>query len=167
MIRLEAVLDSWRSIRADTAQAVLDMPAGELDFKPVPEMSSFREIAQHVLNASYALTGLLLEGVDDFTAPDFRSRMASRFPPPAGNAGAEELAAALRSRLDERLAELAAQPPEFFSRMMTRFDGARLTNLEMVEAIKDHELTHRSQMFVYLRLKGVVPATTRRRMARK
>ena len=31
--------------------------------------------------------------------------------------------------------------------------------------VKEHELTHRSQLFMYLRLKGVVPATTRRRLA--
>ncbi len=33
----------------------------------------------------------------------------------------------------------------------------------MLQFIKEHELTHRSQMFVYMRLKGIVPATTRRR----
>jgi uncharacterized damage-inducible protein DinB len=36
----------------------------------------------------------------------------------------------------------------------------------MVQFMKEHELTHRSQLFLYLRLKGIVPATTRRRLAR-
>ena len=49
---------------------------------------------------------------------------------------------------------------------ITRFDGQRLTRLEMVQSIKEHELTHRAQLFMYLRLKGIVPATTRRRLAK-
>ena len=56
---------------------------------------------------------------------------------------------------------------DFFSGMITRFDGQRVTRLEMLQFIKEHELTHRSQMFMYLRLKGIVPATTRRRQAKQ
>jgi uncharacterized damage-inducible protein DinB len=40
-----------------------------------------------------------------------------------------------------------------------------VTRLEMLQFVKEHELTHRSQMFLYLRLKGVTPPTTRRRQA--
>ena len=38
--------------------------------------------------------------------------------------------------------------------------------MEMLQFVKEHELTHRAQLFVYMRLKGIVPATTRRRLAR-
>jgi uncharacterized damage-inducible protein DinB len=51
--------------------------------------------------------------------------------------------------------------------MIVRFDGQQVTRLEMVQTIKEHELTHRSQLFMYLRLKGIIPATTRRRMAKQ
>ena len=78
-----------------------------------------------------------------------------------------ELASALRESVVERTAQLAAQSPEFFAEIITRFDGARVTRLEMVQTIKEHELTHRSQLFMYLRLKGIVPATTRRRLAKQ
>jgi uncharacterized damage-inducible protein DinB len=68
----------------------------------------------------------------------------------------------------ERCQQLAAQPPEFFSEMMTRhFDLQKLTRMEMLQFVKEHELTHRSQLFMYLRLKGIVPATTRRRQAKQ
>jgi len=51
---------------------------------------------------------------------------------------------------------------------MTRhFDLAQLTRMEMIQFLKEHELTHRQQLFMYLRLKGMVPATTRRRLARQ
>jgi len=67
--------------------------------------------------------------------------------------------------VETRTAELAAKDDDFFAGVITRFDGQRVTRLEMLQFIKEHELTHRSQMFLYLRLKGIVPATTRRRQA--
>lgn len=164
MIRIETVLDSWRTVREDTALAVEDFPAGELDFRPIPELMTFRELARHILDAGHALTGLLLDGVEDLSAPGFRESLSKYFSSLPGSAEATALAAELRRALDQRLAELAARPPEFFSHIITRFDGQKVTRLEMVQFIKEHELTHRSQMFTYLRLKGIVPATTRRRV---
>jgi uncharacterized damage-inducible protein DinB len=165
MVRLEAVLESWKTVRQDTAQAVLDMP--ELDYQPTAELMKFRDIAAHILNAGHALAGLLLDGEEDMSAPGFREKMAAHFLPLAADAPAEELAEKLRVTLEEDVARLAGKPAEFWSGMITRFDGQRLTRLEMLQFVKEHELTHRSQMFVYLRLKGVVPVTTRRKMVKK
>jgi uncharacterized damage-inducible protein DinB len=167
MVRVEQVLDSWRSIRQDTAAAVEDFPAGELDYRPTPELATFREIARHVLDASDGLTGMLLAGDENFTGGDFRERLKRHMRALPADAGASVLASALRESVAQRTEQLAAQPPEFFARIITRFDGQQVTRLEMVQAIKEHELTHRSQLFMYLRLKGIVPATTRRRMAKQ
>ena len=164
MIRTEHVLDSWRTIREDTIRAVEDFPANEFDFRATPDMQTFGEIARHILQSSEGLTGMLLAGEEDFTVPDFRQRLARHIEDPAP--GVAGLTAALRGALNGRLTELAARPADFWAREITRFDGQRLTRLEMVQFIKEHELTHRSQLFVYLRLKGIVPATTRRRLAK-
>jgi uncharacterized damage-inducible protein DinB len=164
MVRLEHVLDSWKTIRQDTASAVEDFPAAELDFRATPELMTFREIPRHILDASHGLTGLLLTGETDF-ATDFRQKVQRHMTGLPADAGAPELAAALRRSLDERSSELATRPPEFFAEIITRFDRQRVTRLEMLQMIKEHELTHRSQLFLYMRLKGLVPATTRRRLA--
>jgi uncharacterized damage-inducible protein DinB len=163
MVRLETVLESWKSIRQDTAQAVEDFPSTELDFKATPDLMTFGELARHILEAGEALTGLLLEGVDNFATPEFREMLKKHLPPLPEKPDAATLASALRKSVDSRCAELARQPPDFYSEIITRFDGQKVTRLEMVQFVKEHELTHRSQMFMYLRLKGVVPATTRRR----
>lgn len=167
MIRKETVLDSWKTVRQDTAQAVEDFPAGELDFKPVADVMSFREIARHILDAGHALTGLMLDGVEDMATPQFRESLSKYIAelPPTPDAAA--LAEALRQNLAQRTAQLAAQPAAFFDHVITRFDGQRITRLEMIQFTKEHELTHRAQMFMYLRLKNIVPATTRRRLAKQ
>ena len=167
MVRVEHVLDSWKAVRQDTAAAVEDFPEAESDFRPAPDVMTFREAARHILDAGDGLTGLLLEGVDNFTTPEFRERMKAHMRPLPADAGGAALAAALRESVEQRTAAFAAKPAEFFAHMITRFDGVQVTRLEMLQMIKEHELTHRAHMFLCLRMKGVVPATTRRRLAKQ
>jgi uncharacterized damage-inducible protein DinB len=167
MIGLEQVLNSWKTVRQDTAQAVEDLPAGELDFKPISDVMTFREIARHILEAGHAITGLLLDGVENLATPQLREMRQKYVAQLPETKDAPALAGALRQNVEQRAAQLAAQPAEFFAHVITRFDGQRVTRLEMVQFAKEHELTHRAQLFLYLRLKGIVPATTRRRLAQQ
>jgi len=166
MIRREHLCDSWRGIREDTIAAVEDFPANEFAFRATPEMQSFGEIARHILTSSDGLMGMLLAGENDFTVPDFRERLMRHATPIGEEAGVPELAAALRETLARHLAEVAVKPADFMAQEVTRFDGTKLTRLEMIQFIKEHELTHRAQLFVCLRLRGIVPSTTRKRLAR-
>jgi uncharacterized damage-inducible protein DinB len=166
MVRVDSVIDSWKAIREDSAQAVEDFSAHDLNYRPSPDQLTFGEIGRHILGAGHILSGALLDGVEDMTTPEFhamREKYRAQLPQTDG-AGA--LARALRSELESRAAELSARPPEFFAAQFTRFDGQRVTRLEMLQFIKEHELTHRQQLFMYLRLNGIIPSTTRRRMAK-
>ena len=166
MVRLESILDSWKGIREDTASAVEDFSAHDLDYKPSADLMSFGEIARHILQSSYALTGMLLDGVDNMATPQFREMINKYVADLPTSEGAGALARELRSQMSTRVAQLAAQPAGFYAGEITRFDGQRVTRLEMLQIVKEHELTHRSQLFMYLRLKGIVPPTTRRRQAK-
>ena len=76
------------------------------------------------------------------------------------------LAQELRHDMQHLFSALSSKPAEFYAGEITRMDGQRVTRLEMLQLIKEHELTHRQQLFMYLRLNGVVPPTTRRRVAK-
>lgn len=164
MVRLEAVLDSWKSVRQDTIQAVEDFPETEFDYKPVADLMTFREIARHILVAGHGLTGLMLAGEENLGGPQFREKMGKLAPLPT-DCSAAELRRELRASIETRIPELASRSPEFYAGIVTRVDGAKVTRLEMLQFVKEHELTHRSQLFMYLRMKGIVPSTTRRRLA--
>lgn len=166
MVRLETILDSWKTIREDTANAVEDFSAHDLDYKPSADLMSFGAIARHILQASHALTGMMLDGVDNLATPQFRELIDKYTAQLPATDGAGALARELRHQLAVRTAELAARPASFYAAEITRFDGQRVTRLEMLQGVKEHELTHRSQLFMYLRLKGIVPPTTRRRQAK-
>ena len=166
MVRLDTVLDSWKTVREDTIQSVEDFAAHNLDYKPGADLMSFGEIARHILQAGYGLTGLLLDGVDNLAAPQFREMLGKYIAELPATQDASSLSSALRSAMERRSAELAAKPQEFYAGEIIRMDGQRVTRLEMIQFIKEHELTHRQQLFTYLRLNGVVPPTTRRRLAK-
>lgn len=154
-------------MREDTALAVEEFPPTEFDFKATPDLMTFGELGRHILDAGHALTGILLSGDDDLSTPDFREKIGKYRPQLPEKLEAAELASELRKSVETRASELAAKSDVFYSGIITRFDGQKVTRLEMLQFIKEHELTHRSQMFVYLRLKGIVPATTRRRLAKQ
>ena len=164
MVRLEQVLDSWKAVRTDTIAAVEEFPAAEFDFKPAADLMTFGQIARHILVAGHGLTGLLLAGEEHLGGPEFRQKMAGFAPVPEG-AGAADLVRELRASIEQRTTELAVRNAEFYAGIITRVDGARITRLEMLQFVKEHELTHRAQLFLCLRMKGLVPATTRRRAA--
>ena len=165
MVRLDFILDSWKGIRQDGITAVEEFPADEWDFRAAADVMTFGEIARHILQAGDGLSGMLLAGEGSFQGPEFRSKLETQFRPVAP--GAAGLAAALRQSIEERTAAAAGKPRDFWDGMVTRFDGMRVTRLEMLQTIKEHELTHRQQLFLYLRIKGIVPVTTRRRLARQ
>ncbi len=162
MVRPDYCLEHWRAVREDAALAVEAMPAGKLDYRPQDDLMSFRQVAAHILDAGCGLAGLLLDGETDFTAPDFRRRLERyRRPLPETPAAA---AAALRDAVADHCRTLACQTPEFFAGMVTKWDGSRLTRLEMLQFLIEHEVAHRMQLFVYLRMNGLVPPTTKRKL---
>jgi len=165
MVRSQFVLDSWKTIRKDVVNAVREFPADQFDATPVEGVDSFRAIARHILDAGHAFPGILMTGIESLQTPEFREKMKPHTFGLKPEATTEEIAEALEQSIETRTAELAKQSPEWFVEEITRFDGMRLTRLEMLQFVKEHELTHRSQLFMILRLKGIVPPTTKRRLA--
>ena len=165
MVRVQFVLDTWKTIRKDVAAAVREFPVEAFHEQPVEGLDSFGVIARHILSAGHAFPGILMTGIDNLQTPDFRDKLKLHMYHLPEDATAGQLAQALEHSLEARAEELSQQPAEFFDQEITRFDGLRLTRLEMLQFVKEHELTHRSQLFMLMRMKGIVPPTTRRRMA--
>ena len=165
MVRLEYLLDSWKTVRADTIAALDEFPAAKLDENPAEGLMTVRQMAIHILHAGHGILGIMLDGSDNLQTPDFRALVMKHAATLGETPDVPSLSAALHKSVEDTCAKLAAQSPEWFAHIITRFDGQRVTRLELVTMVKEHELTHRSQMFVAMRLQGAVPPTTRRRLA--
>src|SRR5262245_22423989 len=102
MVRLEQVIESWKTIRQDTILAVNEFPAGEFGFRPAPDTMTFGELARHILDAGDGLSGMLLAGEESLLMPANREKMRSHFRKIPADADRQTLAAALRESIEER-----------------------------------------------------------------
>ena len=69
-------------------------------------------------------------------------------------------------RIDGRLTALQDMGRISREWMMETLYGIMNPN-QKEQFVKEHELAHRMQLFMYLRMNGIVPPTTRRKMAKK
>jgi len=161
----ETFFELWRSTRAESVVAVREFPPEAFDEEIVPGFMTTRKIHQHILDIGHALTGLLLAGHEHFNTPEMRPRFVQYLTGIGEDVAPAELADALEQKLEQRISELQAAPADFWSREVTHFSGARVSTLEMLLLIRQHEGEHRAQAAVLSRIKGIVPATTRRRLA--
>ncbi len=115
MVRLESILNSWKAVREDTALAVEEFPAAELDYKPTPEVDSFRQISVHIFNAGNALAGMLLDGETMLMGPEFREKVKKYFVALPADADAATIAAELRKTIEAPLAALATQSADWYA----------------------------------------------------
>lgn len=132
-------MDLARSTRLESVTACREFPPDEFDTELVPGFMTFRKIHHHILDAGYALTGMLLDGQEHFNGPEMRKRFLDYVPVLPEEATPEELATALETRMDQRLTQFSEAGPAFWEREVTHFSGARVTMMEMLLLIRHHE----------------------------
>ena len=164
-MQTETLLDLWRKLRQESVLALEEFPGEALDEELIPGFMNFRTLHRHILDSTHVLTGLLLDGATEFNKPEVRAQFPKHLPVIEENAGAQAIAEALSARMEERISQLAVQPAEFWDREVVHFTGARMSAFEMMLMIQRHESEHRAQAALLSRMKGIVPATTRRRLA--
>jgi uncharacterized damage-inducible protein DinB len=158
---------AFRTVRKNTIQVALDIPAEQWGFRPTPDSLSVHEILAHL--ASYTTWYLKLhrdEKMDFVSFEQFGIYM-----------GATK---AFEQALDTREGVLAAleSEGEAFAAMLDDMSDQTLgeqvsfsaplpskTRFEMLLGAKEHEMHHRGQLMVYERIVGVVPHLTRQRQA--
>ena len=159
--------NAFRTVRKNTIQVALDIPAERWGFRPTPDSLSVHEILAHL--ASYTTWYLKLhrdEKKDFVSFEVFGVYMGST--------------KAFEQSLDTREAVLAAleSEGEAFASMLDAMTDETLgervsfspplepkTRFEMLIGAKEHEMHHRGQLMVYQRMVGVVPHLTRQRQA--
>ena len=167
MVRPGYVLEHWRAVRSDAAQAVREWSENEREFRAAPELMSFSELAWHVAEAGHSLTGILLSGETDYRRAGFQEEKQRHAPRLEKGMSLAALAGEMERLTAERCAELAGQSADWWAASVRKWSGEEMTRLEFLTFVVEHELTHRSQMFVCMRLKGMTPPTTRRMRAGK
>ena len=159
---LDEVLEAWRDVREGIIEEVENIPASQMDFRPVPEVRSVREQVQHILEVAMMATG-------EFTRPDTNLRRApwpkllAMYAQKAWKAKTKaQLLALLRSQMKDAEKRFSDRGELALWQYHTRFDGKAGTKLAWVNHAIAQEWYHRGQLALYARLMGRVPALTQR-----
>lgn len=142
---LTSTLERLKNSKEYTLQVAEKMPADKYGFKPTPEEMSFGTMLLHMAeNLLYIST--------EFVSPD-RGRAMGAPPTDSTKAGAIK---AITSAYDFAIATVASFPREQLADSVAFFAG-KITRLQMINILSDHQTHHRGQLIVYLRLNGIVP----------
>lgn len=157
-----------RTVRANTLTAAREIPESKLEFSPAPGSRSIRQLLTHIAFGD-SFMQFQKEGRTSFEGVDFGAFVApiqAEEQKPRTKAEliallderGEATAAWMESLSDDFLAEQFAMPPGATPTTKTRF--------EMILGAKEHEMHHRAQLYLILRLLGQTPHLTRQMLER-
>ena len=156
MNEMEQFLASWGKVRQNLIATAEDMPEEHYDTAPFEGIYSFRRQLGHVLHADDVLFEGLVKGAFDpatFSLDPYSTRSK------------QELVTALQENFHAQSEALRTQTDAFWSEPRKSFDGSEKSASELLQMMKEHELAHLNQLYMYLRAKGIVPPTTRKKAA--
>ncbi len=159
---LDETLGAWRDVRVGLIDEVKNIPAGDFDFRPTPEVRSVCELVQHILEVAMMMTGELSRPDTDLKRapwPELLDMYASK----AYEATTKtDLLRLLETQMDEAERKFRKCGELALFQHMENFDGSTWTKFQWLHHGIAQEMYHRGQLTLYARLLGREPALTRR-----
>ena len=153
-------------VRKNTIAVAQDIPETQYDFRPTPDSRSVRETLLHV--ASLTLFDFHIHeeqrrtSMEGFDFPEFFAGLPTN---EKRELSKDEILAVLREQ-GERWSDWVERLPEARAAEFVTLGGAApggKSRFEMLIGTKEHEMHHRAQLMVMVRLLGIVPHLTRNR----
>lgn len=142
----------WARTRRMITNIVAAMPEDKYDFRPVPEVRSFREMAVHLIQDGIAhtawITGMSRADADKLGEQyeHYRTR--------------EEILRGLNEMFDMGDKFIASITPENMNDIVVGMRSEQMTRVETALVAFEDQMGHYGNMVVYLRLNGIVPPST-------
>ena len=125
---------------------ILAIPPEKLDFRPNPDMRSARQLALHLMgNYSFLLAGL---GENNWSLEAFQTG--------GEHLTKDELISSFDALYQLAKEKVKAFPDDAFDLRVKPF-GVEQKISTIVQGVAEHEIHHRGQLTVYLRLMNVKP----------
>jgi uncharacterized damage-inducible protein DinB len=142
----------WARTRRTITNVVAAMPEDKYDYRPVPEVRSFREMAVHLIQDGISHTAW---------AADVSREDADKL-------GDKYASYKTRAEILRGLGEMFDMGDKFIStitdqnahQMVVGMRQARMTRVEAVLEAFEDQIGHYGNMVVYLRINGIVPPST-------
>jgi uncharacterized damage-inducible protein DinB len=148
----EALRTHWSRTRRMITNIVAAMPEDKYDYRPVPEVRSFREMAVHLIQDGIShtawITGMSREEADKLGEKyaDYKTR--------------EEILRGLGEMFDMGDKFMATITDENMYETVVGMRSEPMTRVETALVAFEDQMGHYGNMVVYLRINGVVPPST-------
>lgn len=142
MTDINGFVAEWLSHRKVLHQMLEEVKTEQLNLKPWEGAMSLSELVQHIAGAMAMFVRTVKNGV-------FTPGESAKAPETI-----EELKAAVASATEQTEAALRSLGSEELERTVDFFGNAS-TGSALLQNAKDHEIHHKGQLFVYLRLAGI------------
>jgi len=129
-----------------TRKMIAAVPSEKLDFRPTPDMRSARELALHLMgNYSFLLAGM---AENNWSLEAFKTN--------GGHLKTNDLVSNFDALYKTAKEKLSSFPDQAFELRVKPF-GVEQKISTIVQGVAEHEIHHRGQLSVYLRLMGIKP----------
>ncbi|ACT00478.1 DinB family protein [Paenibacillus sp. JDR-2] len=142
MTNINEFIAGWKSHRNVLHDMLADATTEQLSYKPWEKGMSLAELVLHITGAM------------DMFAKTVQNGVYTPGAKPAAPSTIEELKITVATATEQTEAVLRSLTPEQLAAPIDFF-GNSLPGLVLLQNAKDHEIHHKGQLFVYLRLVGI------------
>ncbi len=158
---LQEALARWYTVRRGFIRELNQIPPARLTFRATLEVRSILDIIHHVLENSIITVEELVRDDTNIHRASM-AQLANVYAPNITRTDSQEklinLLVEQYRDAEERLSELGDL---HMMQLVPKLDGSRETRLALLQESIQHEMYHRGQLTVYIRLLGLEPAMTR------
>ena len=158
---VDNLIGTWKEIRAGLIDEAETIPADQFAFQATPDMRSVASILQHVVESQKTLIGEVCRADTNLFRQAFPDQIKTYAPGVSEIDDKDRLIDLLRRSMDETEECLKSAGNELQNEMK-RFDGKQIAKHDFLSFAIAHEMYHRGQLTVYLRLLGIEPVLTKR-----
>ncbi|HEX6189616.1 MAG TPA: DinB family protein [Pyrinomonadaceae bacterium] len=158
---VDPIIAGWREVRAGLIDEVSQIPADKFSFRAAEGMRSVAELLQHLVESQKFLVGEACRPDTNLLRKSFAEDIKDYAPDVRTVNDKEAIIQMLQTAMDD-CEKLLREHADEMKNTMKRFDGKEMTKLGFMSFAIAHEMYHRGQLTVYVRLLGIEPMLTQK-----
>jgi uncharacterized damage-inducible protein DinB len=158
---IDTLIATWRDVRSGFSDEVELIPAEQFSFQASPETRTVTELVQHIIEAQKFLVGETCRDNSNLLRQPFADHLKEYASDVKSITDKPGLLNLLATSMDQSEASLRAKA-DCLGDTIIGLDGKPRVKTDFLNFVISHEMYHRGQLTVYLRLMGIEPQLTQR-----
>jgi uncharacterized damage-inducible protein DinB len=139
---LDSYIRNWNRIHKQTTKIMAVAPSDRYDWRPAETSMTLGKLMNHLWISEWGLVTAAINGSLPTERPELKKNT-------------EDLIATFDKSHEEMIAKVSTLTPEQLAEEISPFGPDRkMTRKAVLHALHEHEIHHRGQLYVYLRILG-------------